>query len=126
MSRESLVGLLDRSPMPARASVELRLSVSLAVALVLLDQSESVLRAAEMLTSVDHGADPPGLLAIADRATVYNVASCYALLDRLMVPLFGRSWLAIYLRERPHLSHPHTRALEYLAYAFIVWLGDSS
>jgi hypothetical protein len=104
-------------PETARKPVELRLDISTATALILLEQPESVRRAVQILSSADEGGDPPAVLRIADRATVYNIASCYALLDRYL----GRISFLKDPRSRLDLDHPHARGLQYLAYALIAW-----
>ena len=107
-------------PPGAQEQVELRLIVSVAVAQLLLESRPTVSRALETISSLDSEDAQPAVLSIADRATVYNIASCYALLDRLTRPSPGRPWILADPSERL-LVHPHARALQYLAYALIAW-----
>jgi len=108
-------------PEDVRDRLQLRFAVSRAVAHLLLETPEGLSNGLETIVTLDDQQDPPGLLSIADRATVYNVGSCYALLDRLLRRYGEGVLISSSAGEREVLVRPRARALQYLAYALIAW-----
>lgn len=100
------------------ASTELRLAVSQATARLLTGHPSGLQRSLVAIASIDSDEEPLRILELGDRATIYNLASFYALLDRAQ----GSGSPSSY-PDNSELAPwvPRLRALQYLAYALIAW-----